>query len=55
MLSDGLVDELHLFVFPLTLGMGQRLFANGHKAKFTLVANDAYDNGAFHLNYQAAE
>jgi dihydrofolate reductase len=27
MLADGLVDELHLFVFPLTLGAGQRLFA----------------------------
>ncbi len=31
MLADGLVDELHLFVYPLTLGAGQRLFANGHK------------------------
>lgn len=27
MLTDGLVDELHLFVFPLTLGSGERLFA----------------------------
>ena len=26
MLADGLVDELHLFVFPLTRGSGPRLF-----------------------------
>src|SRR5213593_1691543 len=26
MLADGLVDELHLFVYPLTLGAGPRLF-----------------------------
>jgi dihydrofolate reductase len=26
MLVDGLVDELHLLVYPLTLGSGPRLF-----------------------------
>jgi dihydrofolate reductase len=52
MLADGLVDELHLFVYPLTLGAGQRLFANGHKITFTLAASDAYDNGALHLHYR---
>jgi dihydrofolate reductase len=26
MLADGLVDELHLFVYPLVLGTGERLF-----------------------------
>ena len=29
MLADGLVDELHLFVYPLTLGSGPRLFSDG--------------------------
>ena len=43
MLADGLVDELHLFVFPLTLGAGQRLFGDGHKAKFALSASEAYE------------
>ena len=41
MLADGLVDELHLFVYPLTLGAGHRLFATDHKTTFTLAASDA--------------
>src|SRR3954451_1834441 len=28
MLADGLVDELHLFVYPIALGSGLRLFAD---------------------------
>jgi len=55
MLADGLVDELHLFVYPLTLGAGQRLFATGHKTTFTLAASDAYDNGALHLHYKPTD
>ncbi|TMK40135.1 MAG: deaminase [Actinobacteria bacterium] len=54
MLADGLVDELHLFVFPLTLGSGQRLFADGGpKAKMTLAQTDAYDSGVVHLAYRS--
>jgi dihydrofolate reductase len=52
MLADGLVDELHLFVFPLSLGAGQRLFSDGVKAKFSLAETEAYDNGALHLAYR---
>jgi dihydrofolate reductase len=55
LLADGLVDELHLFVFPLTLGGGQRLFADGLEAKFTLSGTEAYDSGALHLTYRPAE
>jgi dihydrofolate reductase len=56
MLVDGMVDELHLFVFPLTLGAGQRLFAErGKTAKFTLAQADAYDNGVVHLAYRSTE
>jgi dihydrofolate reductase len=53
MLADGLVDELHLFVFPLALGAGERLFAdNGDALKFTLTATEAYESGVVHLGYR---
>jgi len=51
MLADGLVDELHLFVFPLTLGAGQRLFADSGPAKFELAGTDAYESGVLYLTY----
>jgi dihydrofolate reductase len=38
MLADGLVDDLHLFVFPLAHGTGQRLFPDGGPVtKFALA------------------
>jgi dihydrofolate reductase len=55
LLADGLVDELHLFVYPLALGDGPRLFDHGLAAKFTLAASETYDNGALHLTYQPAD
>jgi dihydrofolate reductase len=55
LLADGLVDQLHLFIYPLTLGEGQRLFGEGLQAKFTLAGSEAYDNGVLHLTYQPAQ
>jgi dihydrofolate reductase len=53
MLADGLVDELHLFVFPLTRGPGARLFPEeSAPLSLSLAACEAYDNGAIHLAYQ---
>ncbi|HEY8300294.1 MAG TPA: dihydrofolate reductase family protein [Jatrophihabitans sp.] len=55
MLADGLVDELHLFVFPLTRGPAdERLFpADGPAVRLELIACERYDNGAVHLGYRA--
>jgi dihydrofolate reductase len=54
MVADGLVDGLHLFVYPLTLGSGPRLFPEGvAPAKFSLAANQSYDNGVVYLGYAA--
>jgi dihydrofolate reductase len=54
MLADGLVDELHLFMFPIALGSGERLLAEGEQTKLTLQATDAYANGVVHLSYGPA-
>jgi dihydrofolate reductase len=53
MLADGLVDGLHLFVYPLTRGEGPRLFpSDAAPAKFSLEARDSYDNGVLYLYYR---
>ena len=53
MLADGLVDELHLFVYPLTRGSGPRLFADGAAPiKLSLSAFDSYENGVAYLAYR---
>jgi dihydrofolate reductase len=53
LLADGLVDELHLCVYPLTRGSGPRLFTeDGAPTKFSLAASESYDNGVLYLNYK---
>jgi dihydrofolate reductase len=53
MLADGLVDELHLFVYPLTRGSGPRLFPEGAApGKLSLSASRSYDNGVVYLAYR---
>ena len=55
MLTDGLVDELHLFVYPLALGSGERLFVEGEaQIKLELAASETYENGVVHLDYRPA-
>jgi dihydrofolate reductase len=53
LLSDGLVDELHLYVYPLTRGSGPRLFPDGAAPrKLSLARRDSYDNGVVYLAYR---
>jgi hypothetical protein len=54
MLADGLADELHLFVYPLTLGAGPRLFDETARGKFALADSAVYDNGVVYLRYHQA-
>ncbi len=53
MLADGLVDELHLFVYPLTRGSGPRLFPEGAApVKLSLSACVSYPNGVVYQAYR---
>lgn len=55
MLADGLVDELHLFVYPVALGQGERLFPQSDQPlTLALAGSDAYDSGVVHLGYRPA-
>jgi dihydrofolate reductase len=55
MLADGLVDGLHLFVFPVAMGSGRRLFPDGGpETKLGLVETHAYESGVVHLAYEPA-
>jgi dihydrofolate reductase len=53
LLDDGLIDQLNLFVYPLALGEGTRLF-DGTPAKLALKASQTYANGVVHLAYGPA-
>ena len=53
LLADGLVDELHLCVYPVTRGGGPRLFAEGAPPlQLELAAGATYDNGVVYLAYR---
>ena len=55
LLDDGLVDGLHLFVYPVALGAGEKLFLDsGDQTKLALNSSDTYANGVVHLNYGPA-
>ena len=48
LLADGLLDELHLFMFPIALGAGERLFAD-RRTRLAVAGTEVYDNGVMHL------
>lgn len=55
LLADGLVDDLHLFVYPVVLGAGARLFPEGSaRLRLLLTDQERLDNGAVHLTYTSA-
>lgn len=55
LLADGLVDELHLFVYPLALGSGLRLFGDTDApVGLGLAGCESFGSGVVHLAYQPA-
>jgi len=55
LLAEGLVDELHLLVYPVVLGSGAKLFPDGTgRTPLTLAAHEVFENGVLHLIYAPA-
>jgi dihydrofolate reductase len=52
LLANDLVDELHLLVYPISLGGGKRLFPTGTRTQFTLVETTPYPTGVVGLLYK---
>ncbi|THF85019.1 dihydrofolate reductase [Deinococcus sp. KSM4-11] len=53
LLERGLVDQLNLLVYPVTVGGGNRLFEEG-ALNFTLTASRTFSSGVVLLQYQPA-
>jgi dihydrofolate reductase len=55
LLKNDLVDELRLRIYPITLGSGKRLFAEGTiPAAFKLIDSKALPSGVILANYKRA-
>ena len=54
LLADGLVDELHLYVYPVVVGTGIRLFPEGTTHNLALLGAEGLSNGVVHLTYGPA-
>ena len=55
LLREGLLDELHLFVLPLVVGSGKRLFGTpGDQLPLKLLDSATFQTGVVHLTYAKA-
>jgi dihydrofolate reductase len=54
LIRQGLVDQYNLLVYPVVLGSGKRLFADGVTAALRLVETKAFSSGVVELIYQPA-
>jgi dihydrofolate reductase len=53
LMRNHLLDELRLFVHPVVVGSGRRLFdAESDPVEFALVDSQAYNNGVISLTYK---
>ncbi len=55
LLRLGLIDQLHLWLYPLLLGSGKRVFAGGTvPTALRLIDSVSYPSGAIHVAYETA-
>jgi dihydrofolate reductase len=52
LLEADLVDELHLLVYPISLGTGKKLLPNGLNQEFRLKEARPYPSGVVGLHYE---
>ena len=52
LLENDLVDELHLLLYPLSLGSGKRVLPDGKLTKFKLDSATPYPTGVVGLHYE---
>jgi len=57
LLGAGLLDELHLFIHPIALGQGLRVWPDDleEPIKFRLIKCDVFKSGTLHVVYGPAE
>lgn len=56
LLQHNLVDRMHLFIYPLTVGTGKKLFAQGTQPeRFTLVESKITPTGVIFATYEPSE
>ena len=51
LIAHDLVDELHLLLYPLTLGGGKRVLPEGVHTTFRLLTAKPYPSGVVGLHY----
>lgn len=54
LMGAGLVDEVRLLLYPLTLGSGKRLFPAGTRLPFRLISSERLSTGVLALVYATA-
>jgi len=52
LLAADLVDELHLLLYPITLGTGKRVLPNGVHSTFRVKSVKSYPTGVVGLHYE---
>lgn len=52
LLAHGLVDDLYIHLYPVSLGGGKRIFPDGARCDLALVSAAPYATGVVRLHYQ---
>jgi dihydrofolate reductase len=55
LLGAGLIDELHLFIDPIAVCGGMRLFDEGPSVPLRLIGSTTFSNGVLHVVYGPVE